>query len=459
MASSYLPFPHLHEPLRPPVKPRVGVPGSILVARHLDKLHKSGLTDGVEAAPELPCSLSVRSRWPGTGRALGCSAGASRSANWTIYFAPCRVGSSAVLVVRGEPGIGKSALVEWFVHSAHGVRTLRAVGVESEMELPFAGLHQLCFPLLDHLPSLPEPQQHALGTVFGIREGSPPDRFLVGLAALTLLCEVAEAGPLLCVIDDCHWLDRASTQALAFVARRLQADPVGLVFCAREPDEELSGLPELVVGGVEAADAMALLGSLPGAPMDRQVRERIVAEAHGNPLALLEWHRALTPAEPAAGVTLFGRPAARGATRGELPSPACATSSRDSEVRARRGSRAGRGTQRWCGGQPMTSWSVTRLRYQQSTPGWSTSVPPSGSVIRSSARPPTACRHRPNGSASIGRWPMPRILTQTLTAGPGIVHWRRRSRMKTSPTSSSAPPTELALAVDWRQGVHSSSGL
>ena len=113
---------------------------------------------------------------------------------------------------------------------------------------------------------LPEPQQHALGTVFGIREGSPPDRFLVGLAALTLLCEVAEAAPLLCVIDDCHWLDRASTQALAFVARRLQADPVGLVFCAREPDEELSGLPELVVGGVGATDAMALLGSLPGAP-------------------------------------------------------------------------------------------------------------------------------------------------------------------------------------------------
>jgi DNA-binding CsgD family transcriptional regulator len=208
-----------------------------------------------------------------------------------------RSGHSGVLVVRGEPGIGKSALIEGLVRSASEFLTLRAVGVESEMELPFAGLHQLCSPLLDRLPLLPGPQRDALATVFGLREGTAPDRFLVGLATLTLLCDAAEQGPLLCVVDDAQWLDQASAQTLSFAARRLLADPVGLVFATRQPEGELSGLPELVVGPLGAVDARALLGSPPGAPTDEQVRDRIVAEAHGNPLALLEWHAALTPAE------------------------------------------------------------------------------------------------------------------------------------------------------------------
>jgi DNA-binding CsgD family transcriptional regulator len=172
------------------------------------------------------------------------------------------------------------------------------------MELPFAGLHQLCLPLLDLLPNLPDPQQDALQTVFGHREGSRPDRLLLGLAVLSLLCEAAEGQPLLCLIDDGHWLDRASAQALGFVGRRVLADPVGLIVATREVDPDFSGLPELVLEGLAAADAAALLRSLPGVPADTEMRDRIVAEAQGNPLALLEWYRAFTPAEAAWGLRL-----------------------------------------------------------------------------------------------------------------------------------------------------------
>jgi DNA-binding CsgD family transcriptional regulator len=221
-------------------------------------------------------------------------------------LATVRGGQSQVLVVRGEPGVGKTALLEHAVASASGFRVARATGVESEMELPFAGLHQLCGPMLDRLAVLPEPQREALATVFGLHAGSPPDRFLVGLAALTLVCEAAEQGPLLCVVDDAQWLDRASAQTLAFVARRLFADPVGCVFSTRDTDGELSGLPGFTLAGLQPADARTVLGSLPGAPLDPQVRDRIVAEAHGNPLALHESRRVLTPAEQSGGSTLPG---------------------------------------------------------------------------------------------------------------------------------------------------------
>jgi AAA ATPase domain len=211
------------------------------------------------------------------------------------------------LVIRGEAGIGKTALIERLLRSTRGVLTLRAAGVESEMELPFGGLHQVCAPLFNLLPKLPGPQQDALGVVFGSREGRPPDRLLVGLAILSLLCEAADEKPLLCVVEDGHWLDRASAQALAFVGRRLLADPVGLVISTRDVDPEFSGLPELKLEALGVADAMTLLRSIPGAPLDAQVRDRIVAEAHGNPLALLEWHRVLTPAQAAGGPPLPGR--------------------------------------------------------------------------------------------------------------------------------------------------------
>src|SRR5277367_4074955 len=220
-----------------------------------------------------------------------------------------RAGRSGVLVMRGEPGIGKTALLEYAVESAAGLHVARVAGVESEMELAFAALQQLCAPMLDKLAGLPDPQRDALGVAFGLKTGAAPDRFLVGLAALSLLSEVAEQQPLLCVIDDAQWLDRASALVLAFVARRLLAEPVALVFATREPGEEFRGLPELLVGGLRKGDARELLSSVIPGPLDERIRDRIVAETRGNPLALLELPRGVTPAEQAGG---FGLPSVPG---------------------------------------------------------------------------------------------------------------------------------------------------
>jgi DNA-binding CsgD family transcriptional regulator len=215
-----------------------------------------------------------------------------------------RAGESRVLVVRGEPGVGKTALLDYLAEQASGCRVAHVVGVEAERELAFAGLHQLCAPMLDHLQRLPAPQRAALRTAFGLGPGSAPDRFLVGLATLSLLADVAEEHPLLCLVDDEQWLDQASAQVLGFVARRLAAESVGLVFAARVPGDELAGLPELVVEGLQEADARALLDAVLTGPLDAPVRDRIVAEARGNPLALLELPRGLTPAELAGGFAL-----------------------------------------------------------------------------------------------------------------------------------------------------------
>ncbi len=216
-----------------------------------------------------------------------------------------RSGHGQVLVVRGEAGVGKSALLEYVTRAAADMRVTRAVGVESEMELAFAGLHLLCAPLLDRLESLPGPQRDALEIAFGLREGNPPDRFLVGLAVLTLLSEVAEERPLLCVVDDAQWLDKASAQVLVFAARRLLAEPVGLVFAAREPAEQFRGLAELEVRGLPDQDARALLRSVVQFQLDERIRDRILAETHGNPLALLELPRGLGLAQLAGGFGLI----------------------------------------------------------------------------------------------------------------------------------------------------------
>ncbi len=210
-------------------------------------------------------------------------------------------------MVRGEPGVGKSALLEYLAGHAPGCRVLRVAGVESEMELAFAGLHQLLSPVLDRLERLPVPQREALRTAFGLSAGPVPDRFLVGLAVLGLMSEVAAEQPLVCLVDDEQWLDRASVQALGFAARRLAADPVGLVFAARAAGTELAGLPELAVEGLREEDARALLDSALTGPVDARVRDLIVAETRGNPLALLELPRGLSPAQLAGG---FGLPGA-----------------------------------------------------------------------------------------------------------------------------------------------------
>jgi DNA-binding CsgD family transcriptional regulator len=220
-----------------------------------------------------------------------------------------RGGRGAVLVVRGEAGVGKTALLEDAVAAAAGMRIARIAGVESEMELAYAALQQLCAPMLEGLERLPDPQREALGVAFGLRAGEGPDRFLVGLAVLSLLADAAQKQPLLCVIDDAQWLDRASAQALGVVARRLLAEPVALVVAAREPGGEFRGLPELAVGGLDESDARELLASVIVWPLDEQVRERFLAETGGNPLALLELPQGLTQAEAAVG---FGVPAAPG---------------------------------------------------------------------------------------------------------------------------------------------------
>ena len=225
------------------------------------------------------------------------------------FVADVRAGEGRALVVRGEPGVGKTVLLDYLAGRASGCLVARAAGVQSEMELAFAGLHQLCAPMLDHAESLPDPQREALRTVFGLAAGPAPDRFLVGLAVLGLLSETAGERPLVCVVDDQQWLDHASAQALGFAARRLAADPVGLVFAARVPGQDLAGLPELVVEGLADHDARSLLESgLAGltGPLDARVRDRIIADTHGNPLALLELTRGLTPAQLTGGFGVSG---------------------------------------------------------------------------------------------------------------------------------------------------------
>jgi DNA-binding CsgD family transcriptional regulator len=224
-------------------------------------------------------------------------------------------GESRVLVVRGDAGVGKTALLEHVVESSTGTRLLRAQGVESEMELAFAALHQLCAPLLDGLPDLPTPQRAALETIFGHRAGPAPDQFLVGLAVLSLLADAASERPSICLVEDAQWLDRASAQVLGFVARRLRAESILMVFVTRAPGAELpvlEGLPQMEVAGLGDSDARVLLGSITPAPLDRRVVDRIVAEARGNPLALLE-----LPRGPAAE-QLVGR-AARTTARAREP--------------------------------------------------------------------------------------------------------------------------------------------
>jgi hypothetical protein len=251
-----------------------------------------------------------------------------------------RGGQSGVLVLRGEAGVGKTALLDYLLAQASDSRAVRVVAVESEMELAFAALQLICRMLPGRLDRLPEPQRDALSTVFGQRSGAAPDRFLVGLAVLSLLAEAASEQPLVCVIDDAQWLDRASAQALAFAARRLLAESVALVFAVRAPADEtvLSGLPELAVGGIGETDARTLLSSVFPGMLDAGVRDQIIAETRGNPLAIRELPRGLTFREfararpwrrsPGPASPRRSRTASAGASRSFRPTPSACCSSR-----------------------------------------------------------------------------------------------------------------------------------
>ncbi|WP_411093355.1 AAA family ATPase [Streptomyces sp. 049-1] len=232
-----------------------------------------------------------------TGRRVECAA-------LDDLIGDVRAGKSRALAVHGEPGVGKTALLDYVAVRSLGCRVVRAVGVESEMELVYSGLHQLCAPVLDRLDRLPAPQQDALRTAFGLRSGPPPDRFLVGLAVLGLLSEAAGRQPLVGLVDDLQWVDHASAQVLAFVARRLGAESIGLVFTARTGGRDLEGIPDIALSGLQEEDALALLTTVLSVPIDARVRDQIVFEARGNPLALVQLARGLTPGELAGGYAL-----------------------------------------------------------------------------------------------------------------------------------------------------------
>lgn len=265
-----------------------------------------GTRTGTGASPPRPAMSPLPRPAASPARTLGGRR--SECATLDQLVINVRARQSQVLTLRGEAGAGKTALLGYLLERAPDCRIARTTGVESERKLAFAGLHQLCAPFLDRLERLPDPQRDALGTAFSLRNGNAPDRFVVGLAVLSLLSDVAAECPLVCVTDDAQWLDRASAQALAFVAHHLPAEPIAMVFALRGPadQQDLAGLPELAVRGLADDAARALLDSVVAGPLDERVRDRIVAETRGNPLALLELARGQTPEDMAGGFGLPG---------------------------------------------------------------------------------------------------------------------------------------------------------
>jgi hypothetical protein len=370
-----------------------------------------------------------------------------------------RAGPSQVLVLRGEAGVGKSALLHYLLERCSGFGVARAAGVEAEIELAFAGLHQLCAPLMDRLDRLPVPQRQALGIAFGMRDGDAPDRFLVGLAVLSLLSDAAEERGLVCLVDDAQWLDAASAQTLAFVARRLAAESVGFVFAVRDPPGEphLKGLPELVIDGLEDGDAQSLLTAVVAGPLDERVRNRIVAETHGNPLALLELPRGLTPAQLAGGFGVDGRPALAGRIEeryqqklAELPTAtrllllvAAAEPLGDPllvwRAAAQLGIGAGAAARATAAGLLELG---AQVRFHH---------PLVRSAVYGAATPRT-------GNACTRRSPWPRTQAPIRIAARGIAPWRRRDSTRTSLRSWSARQTARGRAAASPRAQLSMSG-
>src|SRR6476469_1755741 len=367
-------------------------------------------------------------------------------------IAEARSGRSRVMVLRGEPGIGKSALMQYAAETGPDFHVARADGVESEMELPYAAVHQLCRPMLDHLDRLPEPQAAALRIAFGLRAGPPPDRFLVSLAVLSLLSGQAESQPLLCLIDDAQWLDQASAQTLAFVARRLYGESVAFLVGIRDGDETdpFAGLPEVNLTGLADVDARTLLMSAIPGKLDGQVSERIVAESAGNPLALLELPHGWSAEGLAGG---FGLPQSvpvrdrveasfrrRIAT---LPAPTrmlLLVAAADPQ------------------GDPALLWRAASdlgigfdAAAQPNGRGWCRSALVSPSGIRWSAPRSTGQHRWLIARTFTAPWPARPMLRETLIAARGIAPNRPADPTRTSPQNSNNPRRGQRPAVAWRR--------
>ena len=331
-------------------------------------------------------------------------------------------GESGVLVVLGEPGVGKTALLDFAIEAAARFRTVRTTGIESEVELPFAATQQLCAPILERRQGLPAPQRLALEVAFGLADGPAPNAFLVGLAILGLLAEAATDRPLLCVVDDAQWLDRASAAALSIVARRLTAENVVLLVAARELGATFAGLPELTVRGLGRTEARTLLETVLSAPVDGQVLDRVVVETGGNPLALLELPRGLSPAQLAGG---FGLPAA-------VPLHA--------SIEERLRPPIQRAMRRSSGGPRNTSVSVSPRRSLPSRKASLSSPRRSRSGIRLCARRCTAWLEPTSGARRIAQSPCRLIRASIRIGGPGTGPRVRRCPTRMSPATSSGPP-------------------
>ena len=373
--------------------------------------------------------------------------------------ADVRAGKSRVLVLRGEAGAGKTALLDYLAERGAGCRIARAAGAEPEREMAFAGLHQLCAPFLGRLGQLPDPQRDALGSAFHLRDGNPPDRFAAGLATLSLLSEAAADGPLLCLVDDAQWLDTNSAQALAFVARHLTGAPVGVVLALRQPggEHELTGLPELPVGGLADGDAQALLDSVLIGPVDQRVRNRIAADAHGNPAALLQLPRMLTPGELAGGFALPLRGTATAPDRGKLPAAARTATTCDAAAaahcRGRADRRPGPGVAGGRSARHRGGSGGIRRR------GRAHRVRRAGAVLPS-ARPgrdlPCRAGHR-SASASTTPSRMPPTPAPVLSYAHGTAHTRPPVSMKTWRPAWSTRPTGRGASAAWRRRPRSAN--
>ena len=369
-----------------------------------------------------------------------------------------RDGHGGAIVVLGEPGIGKTALIEQAVTSAQDFRVLRTAGQEGESELAYAALVQLCAPGLDRLVRLPAPQRDAMRVAFGLCTGDPPDRLLVALALLTLLSEMAAERPLLCVVDDAQWLDRASAQAVAFVARRLATEAVAFLFGAREVPDGLRGLPEMVVEGLGDGDARALFGSVFPYRLDEPVLDRIVAETNGNPLALLELPRGPEPGPAGRRVRVAGVGSAGRAYRGELPAAPGGASLAVAAPPAGRRGRSDGGRRAGVAG----CWAARHRRLSgRGCRGRGPSGLHRGGGVPSPAGPLRRLRrrHLPEiGDRRTRRWRRQPIPPSTRIAGPGTAPRPRHAPTKTWRPTWSSPLGEPRPAAGSRRRLLSWNG-